>query len=123
MTIDNFHHHLAHGDIVVYADQYTIGFLKHMTRDHYPGITLRGRELTDEEGAGMLEKVNEKKQYLRKRKVPEEGEEYCEASGPWQLRAARWTWRFSTSAEASRCEVDVEVQYLRGSFVKYKCKL
>ena len=24
MTIDNFHHHLAHGDIVVYADQYTL---------------------------------------------------------------------------------------------------
>ena len=75
MTIGDVHHYLAHGDIVVYADQYTVGFLKHMTRDHYPGITLRGRELTDEEGADMLEKVYEKKQYLRKRKVPEEGEE------------------------------------------------
>ena len=50
-------------------------FLKQMTRVHYPGITLRGRELTDEEGADMLEKVYEKKQHLRKRKVPEEGEE------------------------------------------------
>ena len=39
----------------------------------------------------------------------------CPASGPWRLLAARWTWGFSTSAEA--CEVDVEVQYLRGSLV------
>ena len=55
-------------------------FLKQMTRDHYPGITLRGRELTDEEGADMLEKVYENKQYLRKRKIPEGGEQDCEVA-------------------------------------------
>ena len=50
-------------------------FLKQMTRVHYPGITLRGRELTDEEGADILEEIYEIKQYLRKRKIPEGGEQ------------------------------------------------
>ena len=76
MSIENFLHHLAHGDIVVYADQCTVGFRKHMTQDHYPGIILSGRNLNDLEGADILEKVYEKKPYLRpKRKVCEEGEE------------------------------------------------
>ena len=40
-----------------------------------------------------------------------------EASAPFRFRAARWMWRFITSAEASRCEVDVEVHDVEVHFI------
>ena len=80
MSIEDFLKHLADGDIVVYAGQHTVGFLKHLTVDHYPGISLRGGELRDDEGVYMLEKVYEKMPNLRKEKVLEGGDqdwEFC----------------------------------------------
>ena len=76
MSIDNFLRSLARGDIVVYADQCTVGFRKEMTTEHYPGIVLWGRELNDLEGADILEKVYAQNPKLRpKRKLCEEGGE------------------------------------------------
>ena len=92
MPIEKFHHHLADGDIVVYAGQHTVGFLKHLTVDHYPGITLFGGELRDDEGAYMLEQVYEKMPKLRKRKVLEGGDEdweFCLMSRSGEKRQRR----------------------------------
>ena len=66
MSIEDFLKHLADGDIVVYAGQHTVGFLKHLTVDHYPGITLFGGEVRDDEGAFMSEQVYDKMTNLRK---------------------------------------------------------
>ena len=64
----------------MYAGQYTVGFVKPMTPENYPGFILRGTEVTNEEGADILEQVYKKKPLLRKRKVPEESAEVEEVS-------------------------------------------
>ena len=73
--IKNFLDRLEDGGIVVYAGQYTVGFVKPLTPENYPGFILRGTEVTNEEGADILEQVYKKKPLLRKRKVPEESAE------------------------------------------------
>ena len=77
MSIDNFHRSLASGDIVIYAQQRTVGFKKLMTEENYKGIEVKGTELVEEERAEILEMVYTRKPWLRpKRKAcDEEGEE------------------------------------------------
>ena len=92
MSIEDFLKHLADGDIVVYAGQRTVGFLKQLTVDHYPGMTLFGGEVRDDEGAYMLEQVYEKMPKLRKQKVLEGGDEdwdFCLESRSGEKRQRR----------------------------------
>ena len=59
---------------MVLADLCAVAFMKKLTPDYYPGITLKGKDLADEEGAAMLDAVYQTKPHLRKWSAPEDGE-------------------------------------------------
>ena len=80
MPIEDFHQHLAQGDIMIFPEQQTVAFLKKMTRDFYPRLTLSGTDVDEQHGVAILEDIYEKKPHLRKRKWHEENEEPPDAT-------------------------------------------
>ena len=65
---------------MVFPDQYTVAFLKKMTRDFYPQLTLSGQDLDEKQGAAILEDICEKKPYLCKCKGYEDNEDSSQAT-------------------------------------------